>query len=260
MGLKFKIHYSFYIFLFFSVYFCSFFMFLSYFLSLFIHELSHYFMSKTYNILSQTIVLYPFGMQLNVNGDTENKFQNFLIYFVGPFINIFISLVCVAVWWVFPVMYYYLKSFCFVNLSLGLFNLIPLQPLDGGNILMLFFPRAKKCSVLKIMKYISIILSIVFFGLFLYSIFVGVNFSLFCISFFLLSAGLGNNIGYDKLCDSVAVKKIRECKIYVVREGFKTDELRNCFDSKKFVQFYIVNSKNKIVKIISQDDISSLYN
>lgn len=260
MGLKIKIHYTFYIFLFFSVYFCNFFMFLSYFLSLCIHELSHYLVSKTYKELSQTIVLYPFGMQLNVIGLTENKFQNFLIFFIGPFVNIFISLLCVAVWWVFPVMYYYLKSFCLVNLSLGLFNLIPIQPLDGGNILMLFFSQTKKCSVLKIMKRISIIISIVFLGLFLFSFFVGVNFSLFCISFFMLSAGLGNNIGYDKLCDSVAVKKIRECKIYVVRESFKIDELRNCFDSKKFVQFYIVNSKNKIVKIVSQDDISSLNN
>ena len=138
MGLKIKVHYTFYIFLFFSVYFCDFFMFFYYFISLVIHELSHHFMSRTSSKVSQTITLFPFGLALNVNDNCENKFYNFLIFFIGPFVNILIALICIALWWVFPTLYFYLKNLCLVNLSLGLFNLIPLQPLDGGNIFLLF--------------------------------------------------------------------------------------------------------------------------
>lgn len=255
MGLKIKVHYTFYIFLFFSVYFCDFFMFYYYFISLVIHELSHHFMSRTTSKLSQTITLFPFGLALNVNENCENKFYNFLIFFIGPFVNILIALICIALWWVFPTLYFYLKNLCLVNLSLGLFNLIPLQPLDGGNIFLLFFKGQKKYKIIKIMKRISLFLACVFLIIFLYSIFTCVNFSFFCISFFLMCAGISSPMDYNKFCESMSLKDIKECKIYVVKVGTNFNDLKKYFDRKKYVQFYFVNDKNKIVKIISQDDV-----
>lgn len=258
MGLKIKVHYTFYIFLFFVVYFGGFLSLFSYFISLIIHETIHHFVSKSSSIMSQTLYLTPCGLSINVNCNNKNKIDKFLIFFSGPFINIFVALLCVGVWWLFPITYYYLKSFAFVNISLGLFNLIPIIPLDGGNIfLLLFDSKSSKRKVIKIMKIFSIIFAIFFLSLFVVSIFFDINFSCFCISFFLFSSAISSPISFDEM-QSFLPDKIKECKIYVVGTKVKLKEMKKYFDKSKFVQFYIVNDENKIVKIMSQDDVAKL--
>lgn len=256
MGLKIKIHYSFYLFLFFVVYFGGFFNIFYYFSSLIFHELNHYFLSKTYGVLSESMYIYPFGLSLNVNNFNKSDKEKFLIFFAGPFSNILLSLICVAIWWCFPIAYYYLKDFAFVNIMLGVFNLIPIVPLDGGNIFLLFFKSKKtRAKVVKLMQIFSIIFSIFFLVLFIVSCFFEINFSCFCISFFLFSASLNSSISYESIMDRIDKKKVKECKIYVVSIRTKLCELYKYFDSTKFVQFYLVNDDHKIVKIVSQEDI-----
>jgi len=258
MGLKIKVHYTFYIFLFFVIYFCNFFTFFNYFIALFIHELSHHLLSRSKGKLSETITIYPFGFMLGVKNNTESDLKKFLIYFIGPFVNILIGLICIAIWWYFPVSFYYLKDFVFVNFMLGFFNLIPIQPLDGGNIFLLFFKNRKvKEKVSKGMKKVAIILSAVFLILFVISIFYSINFSCFCISFFLFSAGLSNPITYDDITKFLPTD-VKECRVYAVSSKTKIDDLKKLFDPTKFVQFYILNDKNKIIKILSQEDVSKL--
>lgn len=256
MGLKIKTHYSFYLFLFFIVYFGGFFNIFYYFISLIIHELNHYFMSRNYGVMSESMYIYPFGVSLNVNKLNKSDKEKFLIYFAGPFSNILLSLICVAVWWCFPTMYFYLKDFVFVNIVLGVFNLIPIVPLDGGNIFLLFFKtKNTRVKVIKLMRIFSIIFSIFFLILFIVSCFFETNFSCFCISFFLFSASLNSSISYDNIMDHIEEKKVKECKIYVVNIHTKLCELYKYFDSSKYVQFYLVNDDHKIVKIVSQEDI-----
>lgn len=258
MGLKIKVHFTFYIFLFFVVYFGGFLSLFLYFVSLSVHELTHHFVSKSGGVVSQTIYLTPYGLSINVNCDNKNNFEKFLIFFSGPFINIFISLLCVAVWWLFPITYYYLKSFAFINISLGLFNLIPIVPLDGGNIFLLFFNnKSSKRKVIKVMKICSVVFAFIFLSFFIVSLFYEVNFSCFCISFFLFSSALSSQISFNEL-KSFLPNKIKECKIYVVGAKVKVSEMQKYFDKSKFVQFYIINDENKIVKIMSQDDVAKL--
>ena len=258
MGLKIKVHYSFYIFLFFVVYFCNFLMFFNYFLALFLHELSHYFISKTSNKMSETMYIYPYGLCLSVKNTSKNLSKNFLIFFIGPFVNILLALICVSVWWLFPLTFYYLKNFVFVNLMLGLFNLIPLVPLDGGNILLLFIKdKYSKRKVIKIMKIISLGFAILFLMLFVYSIFTAVNFTFFCIAFFFISVCISKPLDYNEV-SKIACEKVRDVVIYSVDVKTNIVDLKKYFDKTKFVQFYFLNDKKKIVKILSQDDLEKM--
>lgn len=259
MGLKIKAHFTFYIFLFFVVYFCNYLTFFCYFLALFIHEISHYLLSKSNNKLTETILIYPYGLVINVNNIIATKIKKFWIFFIGPLVNILLALICITIWWFVPSLYYYLHDFVVVNLMLGFFNLIPIQPLDGGNIFLLFFDNVNtKIKVTKVMKKFSFVFSILFLILFIVSIFFGVNFSCLCMSFFLFSASISPAITYDDIACQIENKVVRECKIYAVKNGTNLSKLVKYFDSNKYVQFYFLNDKNKVVKIVSQDDISKL--
>ncbi len=57
--------------------------------------------------------------------------------------------------------------FCFLNLLLAIFNLIPIPPLDGSKILVNFLPGRLKYKVLSIERYgLFIILFLIMFGFF----------------------------------------------------------------------------------------------
>jgi Zn-dependent protease len=57
--------------------------------------------------------------------------------------------------------------FCFLNLLLAIFNLIPIPPLDGSKILVNFLPERLKFKVLSIERYgLFVILFLIMFGFF----------------------------------------------------------------------------------------------
>jgi len=57
--------------------------------------------------------------------------------------------------------------FCFLNLLLAIFNLIPVPPLDGSKILINFLPERARYKILSIEKYgMFIILFLLMFGFF----------------------------------------------------------------------------------------------
>lgn len=105
----------------------------NYLLALFLHELAHLFVSTQKGYTLKVIRLSVFGLSLELNEKINDRDQ-FAINIAGPCFNLFICLVCLATYWIFPNSYQYLNVFCLVNLTLALFNLLPIYPLDGGKI------------------------------------------------------------------------------------------------------------------------------
>lgn len=261
MGNKLKIHISFYIFLFFVIYFNGFSLFLSYFIALFLHEISHYFLSKRYSKLSQTINIYPFGMNVCVNLSNKNTRQNILIFLIGPMVNILLLFFTVALWWQFPITFFYTLDFALANFCLGFFNLIPIYPLDGGNMILQCFGSTKsKMKVLKIMRIFAIVFASLFLILFIISCFNSCNFSCFCVSIFLYSSLFTyDEIFNNEIKNCLTTSGIKEYKAYVITLDTKYDEIKKCFDKNNFVQFYVVGKDNKVVKVFTQEEIKSVF-
>ena len=257
-----KIHFSFYIFLFFVIYFNNFSLFLAYFLALLIHEYSHYLLSKRYNKLSHTINIYPFGMDLSVNINNKNSFTNFCIYLIGPLINMILLLIVVSLWWHYPLLYFYTKDFALANFCLGFFNIIPIYPLDGGNmILELLSDYRKKQKALKVMMVFAIIFAIIFLFLFVISCFYSVNFSCLCIACFLISSLFSYKDVLNKEIKNKlsSVDNVKDYQAYVINMNTKLEDIKKCFNSSKFVHFYLLNDSNKVVKILTQEEIILLF-
>lgn len=102
-------------------------------LSIFIHECAHLLVGRATGRQAQTIELMLFGGVTVFDSGATRPGQQFVTAIVGPIASILVgigslALAGVATGWVGAVAW----SLGFVNILLGLFNLLPGLPLDGG--------------------------------------------------------------------------------------------------------------------------------
>ena len=101
------------------------------------HELSHALVARRYGITVRDITLFVFGGAATLEGDARTPRQEALIAFAGPLTSLllggafFLLGLLVAQQQVAAV----IGWLAFINLTLGVFNLIPGFPMDGGRIL-----------------------------------------------------------------------------------------------------------------------------
>lgn len=130
---KFKIGLSFWLVIGFCVITNSIVLLMNYLLALFLHELAHLFVALKKGYTLNQIKLDMFGLSLDLDEPIMDK-DNFAINIAGPMFNLFMCLVCLAFYTIIPNSYVYLNTFCYSNLMLAIFNLLPIYPLDGGKI------------------------------------------------------------------------------------------------------------------------------
>jgi Zn-dependent protease len=147
------------------------------FASVLLHELAHSYLAKRYgaNIYSITLLLFGGVASMEI---PQKPGQEAKIAFAGPLTSIIIGIICL-----FTYSYIISPNFALsqssisliiwiigsMNLLLGIFNLLPAFPMDGGRILRSFF--ARKMSYVKathsaasIGKFLAILMAI--FGIY----------------------------------------------------------------------------------------------
>lgn len=114
------------------------------------HESFHAIAAGRRGYPSEKIIFLPYGATLYNNGNFD-KVSDVVIALAGPVSNLVAALFTVASWWIFPDGFPYLQTFFYANLATGLFNLLPVTPLDGGRIVAAIFGyKPKVCKLLKI--------------------------------------------------------------------------------------------------------------
>lgn len=106
-------------------------------LSVLLHEVSHALMAKRYGLPVRSITLHFLGGVTEIDGEAQTPGREFGISVVGPLSSIAVGLVVGVVWWLLPpgLVQYIFGALALANLFIGVLNLVPGMPLDGGRVL-----------------------------------------------------------------------------------------------------------------------------
>lgn len=106
---------------------------LALFTSVVLHELGHALAARHYGIGTDNITLYPFGGIAAITGMPKSARQELVIAIAGPAVNGALFLGAALLWGALG--WRILLTVAALNLMMGLFNLIPAFPMDGGRVL-----------------------------------------------------------------------------------------------------------------------------
>jgi Zn-dependent protease len=108
------------------------------FVSIMIHELGHAIASRKFGAHSE-IRLIAFGGVTQMHGAYFDRFQSIIVSAAGPAFGFALGAVSTVVFMLIPVenpfLWYALRSLMFVNIFWTVINLLPILPMDGGQIL-----------------------------------------------------------------------------------------------------------------------------
>jgi Zn-dependent protease len=103
------------------------------FASVVLHELGHALAARRYGIGTNHITLYPWGGVAAIEGMPEDPDQEIVIALAGPAVNF--GLAAIGGWAWLLLDQQVIMAFVAANLIMGVFNLIPAFPMDGGRVL-----------------------------------------------------------------------------------------------------------------------------
>ncbi len=184
---------------------------LNYVLAITIHEFGHYLVAKHLGYTLSKFSISPYGVALSYADENLDYRDEVKIAVAGPLANFVSSLFVVGIWWLFPSVYHFSESFVTISTLLALFNLFPAYPLDGGRVficLSQFFFSGKIAK--KITVFLNILLSGLFFVLFVAFCFINFNPTYLLFSVFLIGGIIDLNFTtkFEKV--SVFCKKRKE--------------------------------------------------
>jgi len=103
------------------------------FFSVVLHELGHALVARGFGVGTAHITLYPFGGIAALRSEPKTPGAEFWIAIAGPLVNLALVGVGAAAWLLTGWMSF--AVFAGLNLVMGIFNLIPAFPMDGGRVL-----------------------------------------------------------------------------------------------------------------------------
>ena len=215
--------------------------FIAAYVSAFIHESGHIITAKLLNIKISHIEILPFGICGKLKDNLiKNPDKEIIIAISGPFISFFLALLIYISKSYIPSEIY---SCIFpLNILLGIVNLIPVIPLDGGRILKARLIKSLGIiSALKISLFISYIFTAIIILISIYGILVcSFNFSLILVSSFLL----GNLCIEQKSVSKTVVSEML---------GYKEKLTKNSFNKACVITAFSSIPARKILKKLSYD-------
>ena len=158
---------------------------LTLFLIVLMHEFGHQLACRSVGGQTHDIVLWPLGGVAYVSPPQRPGAQLWSIA-AGPLVNVALFPIFSAIWWLgysanwmenLPDVYNYVMMIWYINTLLLVFNMMPVYPLDGGQILrsLLWFPfgRARSLMIASIIGLIGVA-GIIAFAVFARSVWIGI--------------------------------------------------------------------------------------
>ncbi len=106
-------------------------------LSVLLHEMSHALMARHYGLPVKSITLHFLGGATEIDGEPDTPGREFGVSVVGPLTSVAVGVAFLALWFVTPdgLLLLAVQALAGANLIVGVLNLVPGLPLDGGRVL-----------------------------------------------------------------------------------------------------------------------------
>ena len=230
------------------------------------HEIIHVIVAKKFGCRFYNIKLNLFGTYAELDDiDELSDKKRLILYLSGPVFNIFM-----VIFLIFMEQYMdcnFIKSSIDINLSLGVFNLLPAYPLDGSRIYeILLSKKFLYKEAKKITGIFSFIISAMFFILFVIMMFLHkINISLFLAAILMTYATVLEKEKTMYIIMGDMIKKIRKLEKYDYIENKSISvyykkglvNVLTLVDKNKFNTFYVIDDDMKLLKIIHEDELLS---
>ncbi len=230
-----------------------------------LHELAHSITAKKLGYKLDKMVLMPYGVCLNYKTNSFTPQDEILIALMGPLVNFFMATFCIALWWIFPVLLPFTQLFCYANVVMFCFNLLPCFPLDGGRILAgILSKKYNRKTAIKITLIFNVGFSLILIITFIFGLFFNIiNMNLLIISMFLFVGILepNNKTSYNYLSvlntSAYRINKAVQIKFTLIKSDEKIYKIMAKMSKNKFNVFYVLFPNEKI-KIITQITLNKL--
>lgn len=265
--LKIKFHPLFWIFLIILALSNNFLSIFSYLLCVILHEFGHFLMANSLGYKLNKITFLPFGVSIS---GKENVFykpsHEILVAISGPIVNLILLIICLAIFWTFPITYSFLDNFYFANLITFIFNFLPVFPLDGGRVLYAFIKRKKPINkAYKQIKIVGFITSIFLFVLFLISSFFKINFTLGITSIFLITGLFFEDnssfyvTNFSFLNKSKKLNQGLETFVLSINQNAKLYNVLKKVNKFKYNIVNVIDDAGKIIKNFTEEELNYIF-
>ena len=228
-----------------------------------LHEIGHFIVASKHGYEMTKIRLMPFGAELHGDTDSFDGRDEIYIALAGPIVNFFICLTILGLWWLSPRTYGFTSQIFQTNLVMGVFNLLPLFPLDGGRILLsVLSQKMPRVRGAQIVKRVSRTFAIFLFIIFVLSIPIQFNMSLGIMSFvlFFSASNSAKDAVYQKISLAELVQK--RCVEWVtisVPENTLLYKIRHYYVKNRVVKFVVLDNSGKEIFVFSQLDLERVW-
>jgi Zn-dependent protease/CBS domain-containing protein len=230
------------------------------------HELSHALMARRSGVKVAGITLWLFGGVSRLEGDSKSAGAEALIAGVGPLTSFVVALIAFVLALAtssFALLSDLLNWLAFVNVALGLFNLVPAFPLDGGRLLSsLFWWRSgsrqrgvhNAVRIGRVLAYVMIAIGVL--ELFTGAIANGIWIAF--IGWFLLSAGSSEETGstIKALLRSVPVSAAMTSPVVTVPDWLNVEQfLESIAPTHSFTTYPVHDPSGKLTGVVRLSDL-----
>src|SRR6266498_508327 len=149
-----------------------------------LHELGHAFAAKLVGVEVKSIVIWLLGGFTNLSHQPEKPAHRLAIYAAGPLVTLLLGILFIGSFLIYRLYMPYSLPFLWIetlltlflslavlNMTLFVFNILPVYPLDGGNILHaiaeLFFGKSN-ANLITIIVIILVLLGLIMLGVFMH--------------------------------------------------------------------------------------------
>lgn len=236
------------------------------FLVVFLHEMTHAAVAKLLGYQIERIKMFALGGVVVIKEKASaSLFHEILIALSGPAANFLMTFAAFCLFDIQEVHYSPWEFLIYSNLAIGIFNLLPIIPLDGGRIvreIFTYFIGIKKS--IKILGALSIFISSILFLAGCYAIqYHPLNALIALMAIFLyISVRKEQKMASFRFMKEMIQKKhkilsnqIYEIKYLLVSQKLFAKEVFNCFIPKKYHIVLIVDQKQKIIGALTEAEI-----